>query len=231
MNKAGSGGCGCITILCVSFVLGSILNLCEKKEVSPPPPPVQTENERVQQKAKEDAARLEAEQKKEKAEKEKRNKSKLPVVTIDKRFVFSNMIVKDKRTGLIWTRDANLGWQNWNDSLKLVKELNQRNYGGYSDWRLPSEKDLRTLISYAKSKGYAEPSGYRGPSQLFNQMGFYDVQHGHINYMSGYYYWSSTNANKDSYYARVVSMHNGYFYSELKDINSNHYAWPVRGGN
>ena len=187
----------------------------------------QNENQKELQKAKEVVARLEAEQKKEIEIKENRLKSQGTVFTVDNRFVFSGLIVKDKRTGLIWARDANLGWQNWHTSFKLIKELNKKRYAGYNDWRVPREKELLTLISYAKSKGYADPSGYSGPSQLFNKMGFYDVQHGHIDYMTGYYYWTSTTGSS-SKHARVVSMYNGYAYSEYK--GEGHYIWPVRGG-
>ena len=211
--------------LCICYVYESIVKLLSGKKVDSVPI-AQTVTER-EQKEKEEAPRLETEQKNEIAAKEKRNKLKLPDVTINNRFVFSNMIVKDKRTGLIWTRDANLGWQNWNNSFKLVKELNQKKYGGYKDWRLPSKKELLTLIAYAKSQNFTDPSGFNGPSKLFNQMGFYDVQHGHIDYMTGYYYWTS-NTDTSRSHACVVSMHNGYDYTSYK--GENHYVWPVRSG-
>lgn len=186
----------------------------------------QNEYERELQKAKEEVARIEAKRIKEIEEKERRIKMKGTVSTVDNRFVFSYMTVHDKRTGLIWTRDANLEWLNWHDSFKFIKELNKNNYAGHKDWRLPSEKELLTLISYAKSRGHADPSGVNGPSMLFNQMGFYDVQHGHINYMSGYYYLTSNTDSRQTGYARVVSMYNGYAYSTYKA--EKHYVWPVR---
>src|ERR1039457_1886560 len=186
----------------------------------------QKQYERELQNARAAVAIKEAERKKESDEKERRNNLKGTVVEVDKRFVFYHLTVKDKQTGLVWTRDANLGWLSWYDSFKFIKELNKKNYAGYKDWRLPSEQELLTLISYAKSRDHADPSGVNGPSKLFNQMGFFDVQHGHINYMSGYYYLTSNTDFKQARYARVVSMYNGYAYSTYKA--ENHYVWPVR---
>lgn len=58
----------------------------------------------------------------------------------DKRFVFADQTVKDKRTGLIWTRDASLGEGHWNGAFELVKELNKKKYAGFKDCGFPARK-------------------------------------------------------------------------------------------
>ena len=143
------------------------------------------------------------------------------VAFADSRFVFSDKTVKDKRTGLVWTRDANLGRWDWNGAFELVKELNRKKYAGFKDWRLPSKEELETLATYAaKGLGYNGNSDTRRPYQLFNQMGFYDVQ--------ANYYWSSSSYADDAYGAWFVSMYDDYVNVYLKA--SGFYVWPVRGG-
>lgn len=136
----------------------------------------------------------------------------------DSRFVFSDTTVKDKRTGLIWTRDANLGRLTWDQVINSVNELNRQRYGGFSDWRLPSKEELETLGKYARGIGYNGSSDTRKVSQLLNQIGFYDVQADR--------YWSSS---FDPYYPSVVrhvSMVDGL--AHIGSKNDIYYIWPVR---
>jgi tetratricopeptide (TPR) repeat protein len=59
--------------------------------------------------------------------------------------------ITDTRTGLIWTKKdsrADLGeCLNWDDSNRYVRNLRT---GGYSDWRMPTVEELKTI--YEKSK-------------------------------------------------------------------------------
>ena len=136
----------------------------------------------------------------------------------DNRFVFSDKTVKDKRTGLIWTRDANLGKRDWKGAFELVKELNSKKYAGFKDWRLPSKDEVKSLGDYARGLGYDSSTDTRRPYQLFNQMGFYEVQAGG--------YWSGTENDNDN--AWNVNMNNGNVNNNNKD--NDNYVWPVRSG-
>ena len=62
----------------------------------------------------------------------------------DDRFVFSQKTVTDQRTGLTWTRDADMGLRDWNGAFELVEMLNKKNYAGFHDWRLPSKEEAET---------------------------------------------------------------------------------------
>ena len=138
----------------------------------------------------------------------------------DNRFVFSPKTVTDKRTGLTWTRDANMGLRDWDGAFEMVKMLNKKNYAGFHDWRLPSKEDVETLASYARISGYNSASDARRPYRLFNKMGFHHVQNGH--------YWSSSTNVTDIEYAWLLGMNNGYVENLSKQFPS--YVWPVRGG-
>ncbi len=77
------------------------------------------------------------------------------------------LTVSDTITGLTWTQSPDLnsdGTINVNDKLTFAEAqaypatLNAMNYGGYSDWRLPSMKELYSLMDFRGT----DPSGYEG---------------------------------------------------------------------
>lgn len=118
----------------------------------------------------------------------------------------------DTLTGLIWTKDANIaGTKTWQLALDYIKGLNNSNYLGHNDWRLPNFTELQSLTNMQ----YAKPANW------LNTQGFINVQ--------ANAYWSSTTyvygATK---YAWNMSMNDG---TALDGTKSNaFYVWPVRGG-
>ncbi len=66
------------------------------------------------------------------------------------RFVADENIVSDKLTSLIWMRDANLAQfpMTWQEALEWVDQINQEQMFGFSDWRLPNRRELRSLVSH-----------------------------------------------------------------------------------
>ena len=74
-----------------------------------------------------------------------------------------NGTVTDHRTELMWTQKDSYAdlreCRNWYKSEKYVGKLKT---GGYSDWRMPTVKELKTLFEESKSN-----TNYRGgPSRL-----------------------------------------------------------------
>ncbi|WP_045215356.1 DUF1566 domain-containing protein [Desulfonatronovibrio magnus] len=61
------------------------------------------------------------------------------------------IMTRDDVTGLIWevkTDDNKSDRYNWNDAQdSFISNLNQEEYGGFSDWRLPDVKELSSLIN------------------------------------------------------------------------------------
>jgi hypothetical protein len=128
--------------------------------------------------------------------------------------------VIDKLTGLIWAPDAGTpdfgtctgGSKTWQEALDYVSCLNNNNYLGHNDWRLPNRKELYSLIDYSR----------------------YDpcLPVDHLSTNIQFSYWSSTSSSLTgyTYFKRYIYFTGPCGVSD--DPNSaNHYAWPVRTGN
>ena len=61
-----------------------------------------------------------------------------------------NGTVKDNQTGLTWlkkdSRQTLEKWINLDKALVWAKELNDSEFGGFSDWRVPELKDVKTIF-------------------------------------------------------------------------------------
>ena len=94
-----------------------------------------------------------------------------------KSFTFPNgdTVVTDERTGLMWKRDHEMidpsqpdDWQTlvnsftWKDALQ--RAVNDRT-GGYSDWRLPNIRELRSLIDETRHSPAMDPAFMPTPFQ------------------------------------------------------------------
>ncbi len=55
-------------------------------------------------------------------------------------------LVRDKKTGLIWTAEKSGTKLTYRMAKAYIKELNQKKFGGYSDWRLPTIEELASLL-------------------------------------------------------------------------------------
>lgn len=133
--------------------------------------------------------------------------------------------ILDNLTGLIWapngnimpTRDNNWdqdgtvndGKVTWQHALDYIAKLNDENYLGHADWRLPNRKELNSLINYGQSDNTA----------WLNSNGFTGVQ--------GTCYWSSTTSAKNAASVWYVDIQYGYVYAAAK-TNPNCCLLPVR---
>jgi len=137
----------------------------------------------------------------------------------------SDATVTDNLTGLVWAPDANLiktrnaSWDNdgiggdgsvtWQHGLDYVAKLNNENYLGHTDWRLPNRKELRSLCDFSQFRPIL-PIGHL----------FTNVQN--------YRYWSSTTCVFQKWRAWYVDMDDGFL--ERRDKVSVSCVWPVRAG-
>ncbi|MEI6888702.1 MAG: DUF1566 domain-containing protein [Bacteroidota bacterium] len=55
------------------------------------------------------------------------------------------LTVKDEVTGLTWQQSHDTEIYYWAETQTVVDNLNAQNYGGYSDWRVPTIKELYSL--------------------------------------------------------------------------------------
>jgi len=119
-------------------------------------------------------------------------------------------LVLDQLTGLFWSQDANPAEfpLTWPEALDYVARLNGRRYLGFTDWRLPNRRELRSLISH-QTKKPALPEGH-----IFK------------NVFQGWY-WSSTTAAISPAHAWYVHLEGGrMFYGHKLQA---FLVWPVRG--
>ncbi len=116
------------------------------------------------------------------------------------------LVYTDTVSGLMWSRNGNIADEKmtWDDAMRWVEKLN---YGGYSDWRLPTKDELEAF----------EKRGGESPFKWFNANGYKNVQDSN--------YWTSSIANYSAQ-AWVVSMEVAY--KNYLSKNFNYYVWPVR---
>jgi hypothetical protein len=128
------------------------------------------------------------------------------------------LMVLDNETNLIWevkqNKDGVMDYKNPNDAdntyltfecdKKFLKALNGANWGGFSDWRLPSEEELKTLVDF------------NGRKPTINTAYFPNTQSS--------YYRSSTTNRWD--WSKLVDFGNGSLYSS----GDSRYVRAVRGG-
>jgi len=139
----------------------------------------------------------------------------------DHRFVDNrNGTVTDLLTGLVWLKNANcFKMMDWKSAEQAAEGLKDGDCGpdpdlvlsdgsSAGDWRLPTMKELCTLIDYRK-RNPALPNSHK------------------FRLISGGYHWSATRLEYDSEMAWIVYFESGTTCYE--DIN-NHagYVWPVR---
>ena len=115
----------------------------------------------------------------------------------DPRFTDNGNTVTDNLTGLMWVKDANLmvtnnigfdddgteddGLVTWFHALEYALLLSSDSYEGFSDWRLPNNRELRSLVDY-QYESPALPQGHP----------FTNVQNSYYWTSTTYYYDTST---------------------------------------
>ncbi len=114
--------------------------------------------------------------------------------------------ITDNATALMWTQADSGEGMDWETALAYAQEMNDANYLGYSDWRLPNVKELQSIVDYSYAPD-AQDATYDGPamnplftvSEITNEAGNVDYP----------YYWTSTSSRFEStgdfYYAWYVA--------------------------
>ena len=124
--------------------------------------------------------------------------------------VFQKGVIRDRLTGLYWTQKADLapGLVNWEEAFEIIRALNRKNWGGFSDWRLPNINELESLVDCA-THSPALPQGHP----------FLEVRE---------FYWSSTTSFYDPIWAWALYLTKGATGVGMKK-DRHFYIWAVRG--
>lgn len=88
-------------------------------------------------------------------------------------------VVLDRTRRLYWVRNANIGKKllQRNEATALIDGLNGIGYGGYRNWRLPTEDEFDILLSIARKDGYAA-LGKPAADFLNSRLPFHGFQQG-----------------------------------------------------
>jgi hypothetical protein len=115
----------------------------------------------------------------------------------------SKEIVKDLTHNLMWVDGSETVGKSWSEAISYCKNLN---YGGYSDWRLPTIEELYSITDQRKSSNPFANSEFRN--------------------IKSYAYWSSTEDNKYTSYSWSLHFGNGYGYYNVQ--SSSYYVRCLR---
>ena len=78
-------------------------------------------------------------------------------MTPQQRFVDNgDETVSDRKTGLMWKKTDTMTdlkkWVNYQDSVDYVRELKEKRFAGYDDWRLPTKDEMYSLYDETLSQ-------------------------------------------------------------------------------
>lgn len=126
------------------------------------------------------------------------------------RFHVRDDVVQDQWTGLLWHIDANLAEfpLTWEEAFAFIQKINASRLSGVDGWRLPSKKELFSLLSYQ----YINPALPKG--------------HPFKNIFNGYY-WTRTESARLMNQAWYVHLGGGKVYRGMK--HGSYMVWPVFG--
>lgn len=119
----------------------------------------------------------------------------------------TKLVVNDTKTGLMWQDDAIGSTMNWSTAITTCENLT---LGGYSDWRLPNIRELKSIVDKSRYDPAISPNFIAITSDQ---------------------YWSSTTDASNSSDGWFVAFYSGIGSSSSGKGNNSVYVRCVRGGN
>ncbi len=124
-------------------------------------------------------------------------------------FEVREKIVVDHATGLMWQQSGSEYVMLYKDAKMYVQKLNQQNFAGYSDWRLPTVEELISLLEPEESSnGYFINPVFDSVQRLCWGVDIYQVKDENstalawrVNFDVGDVY---RNSSYNTYYVRAV---------------------------
>lgn len=111
-----------------------------------------------------------------------------------------HLVVIDSANGLMWSKAdyaflSKKYFHSWDELSDWLNEMNTANYAGFSDWRIPSIREYRTINGTS-----ADRKKYRLTFQEYDTTQVWGK--------GAYAFWSSTTPNANT--ASYISFHDGF---------------------
>jgi hypothetical protein len=106
--------------------------------------------------------------------------------------------ITDNATGLMWSKNDSRAGMNWQSALAWVQTKNSANYLGHNDWRLPTAKEMQSIVDYTRCKDFTSSAAI---NPIFNISSITD-EGGSINWP---FFWTNT-THKDNYGGAYISF-------------------------
>ena len=116
----------------------------------------------------------------------------------------TKLVVNDTKTGLMWQDDAVGSTMTWANAITTCENLT---LGGYSDWRLPNIRELKSIVDKTRANPAISPN---------------------FTAIASNYYWSSTTNASVPSFAWFVYFGNGDVVWDDKTYSN--YVRCVRAG-
>ncbi|MEI6753399.1 MAG: DUF1566 domain-containing protein [Paludibacter sp.] len=138
------------------------------------------------------------------------------------------LTVKDEVTGLTWKKSYDSGTYYWGASQAVANNLNKKKYGGFSDWRLPTIKELYSLWNGSTGWPWIDSN-------------YFDITYSSEQELSHAIFWSSTkysgvmgniSANGETPGAELafgVNFGTGHIKAYSINVGPKHFVRCVRG--
>ncbi|MDR4509293.1 MAG: DUF1566 domain-containing protein [Candidatus Brocadiaceae bacterium] len=76
----------------------------------------------------------------------------------EKKSINGDSVVIDHTTGLMWHQSGSSDYISWNGAKDWIRNLNNRGYAGYKDWRLPTLEEAVSQLEPQRRKNlYVDP--------------------------------------------------------------------------
>ena len=126
--------------------------------------------------------------------------------------------VLDKNSGLMWAKLGKFSSEKYNytRASSFVSTLNLKKFGGFSDWRVPTQKELESLIKNAKSSS-------KGAS-----INSFKILKAFFGDLEDWRYWVRSSFFQGGFIS--VDIDSGDSTPELRFNNADNCILPVRGG-
>lgn len=116
--------------------------------------------------------------------------------------------IHDLATGLVWAKEDSGYGMDWKSALAYAQQKNAENYLGFSDWRVPSAKQLQSIVDYNRSPDTTDSAAIDekfSSTSIINEGGVKDFP----------YYWTSTTHLEGAGQAVYVSFGRALGYMKL----------------